>query len=100
MGDKIIVTWHTAHGPGVGQSWRHKKTRAARRVSRCSSSMMHDVVKEDTILRTAKMSCLFLTAAGGSEVDCWVRRVGIFFKEAHVWHVWEHWSRALSRSRA
>ena len=73
-------------------------------------SMMHDVVKEDTVSRAAKMSRLFLfktsaandiaTAAGGCEVDCWDRQLGIFFKETHVQHVWEHWSRALSRSIA
>ena len=71
---------------------------------------MHDVVKEDTVSRAAKMSRLFLfktsaandiaTAAGGCEMDCWVRQLGIFFKEAHVQHVWEHWSRVLSRSIA
>ena len=46
--------------------------------------MVH-VVQEDTVLRMAKVSCLFLfrtlaandiaTAAGGSEVDYWVRQL-------------------------
>ena len=69
--------------------------RPARRVSWRSSSIMEDVVNEEVVSRTTKMSCLCLfitsaanempTAAGGSDVDCSISWLGIFFSETHKW---------------
>jgi hypothetical protein len=86
----------TAQGPEIRHSSRHRQIRPAWRVSRCSSSMMQDVVNDEVVSRTTKMSCLCLlitsaanetrTAAGGSDVDCSTNWLGIFFSEAHKWH--------------
>ena len=100
----------TAHGPDIGRSSRQRKMRLARRVSWRSFSIMQDVVNEEVVSRTIKMSCLFLfitsaaneipTASGGSDVDRSIKQLGIFISEAQMWHDGEHRSRALSRFNA